>query len=222
MTLYLASASPRRVELLKLAGLRPVVAPSRVPESRLPKERPQAMVQRLAHAKAYEVRARLVKKGARKGWVLGADTTVVRGGRVLEKPANAKEAAEMLAFLAGRTHLVLTGVALLPIHRAMPTLFCETTRVRFRKLSPAEIKAYVASGEPLDKAGAYGIQGGAAAFVTRIEGDYSNVVGLPLARVVQALGDAKNGAVPEFQDQLKIKNPPTIEEMVRDLKSGRR
>jgi septum formation protein len=190
MTLYLASASPRRAALLKLAGLKPVAVPSRVPELRLPKEKPQGMVLRLANAKAYEVRARLVKKGVRKGWVLGADTTVSRGGRILEKPATAREAARMLAFLSGRTHLVHTGVALLPVHRAMPRFFTETTKVRFRKLSAAEIKAYVATGEPLDKAGAYGIQGRAAAFVTRIEGDYCNVVGLPLARVVEVLRGA--------------------------------
>jgi septum formation protein len=187
MKLYLASASPRRVELLKLAGYKPLVMPSRVDEMRLPKEKPQAMVQRLAHAKAYEVRARLAKKGVKQGWVLGADTTVVLGKQVLEKPANAADAARMLAALSGHTHVVLTGVALLPIHRAMPLLFAEATKVSFRKLSAAEIKAYVSSGEPLDKAGAYGIQGKAAPFVRRIDGDYSNVVGLPLSRVVEAL-----------------------------------
>jgi len=187
MTLYLASASPRRVQLLKLAGLKPVVVPSRVSESRLKGERPSAMVQRLAHAKAYEVRARLALNGAREGWVLGADTTVVLGKQVLEKPKGPKDAARMLAALSGKAHQVLTGVSLLPIHRAMPLLFAESTKVVFRRLSPAEIKAYVATGEPLDKAGGYGIQGGAAAFVRRIEGDYSNVVGLPLARVVEAL-----------------------------------
>jgi septum formation protein len=188
--LYLASASPRRAALLKLAGLRPAVVPSRVPEERLPKEKPQGMVQRLAHAKAHEVRARLAKQGVRKGWVLGADTTVVLGKQVLEKPRDAVEARRMLAALSGRVHTVYTGVALLPIRRAMPSLFAEATKVRFRRLSAAEIKAYVATGEPLDKAGAYGIQGRAAAFVTRIEGDYSNVVGLPLARVVEALRGA--------------------------------
>jgi septum formation protein len=187
MTLYLASASPRRIELLKLAGLRPVVVPSRVPESHLKGERPQAMVQRLAHAKAYEVRARLVKKGARSGWVLGADTTVALSKHVLEKPRSAAEAVRMLGHLSGRIHQVHTGVALLPIHQAMPDLFCESTKVQFRKLLPLEIKAYVATGEPMDKAGAYGIQGGAAAFVRKIDGDYSNVVGLPLSRVIEAL-----------------------------------
>lgn len=187
MNLYLASASPRRVALLELAGFEPAIVPSRVPESRLKNEKPQAMVQRLAHAKAYEVRARLVKRGARNGWVLGADTTVALSKHVLEKPRSAAEAKRMLGHLSGRTHQVHTGVALLPIHRAMPLLFCETTKVTFRKLTPAEIKAYVATGEPMDKAGAYGIQGGAAAFVRKIEGDYSNVVGLPLSRVVEAL-----------------------------------
>lgn len=187
MTLYLASASPRRIELLKTAGYRPSVLPSRVPESRLNGEGPGAMVKRLAHAKAYEVRARLVGKGAREGWVLGADTTVAKGSHVLEKPTSGRDAVRMLALLSGKAHTVHTGVALLPIHDAKPLLFVEATKVYFRKLSEAEIKAYVATGEPLDKAGAYGIQGGAAAFVRRIEGDYANVVGLPLARVVEAL-----------------------------------
>jgi septum formation protein len=191
MNLYLASASPRRVELLELAGFEPAIFPSRVPESHLPKEKPQAMVQRLAHAKAYEVRARLVKRKARSGWVLGADTTVALSKHVLGKPRSAAEAIRMLGHLSGRTHVVHTGVALLPIHRAMPYLFCETTKVTFRKLKPAEIKAYVASGDPMDKAGAYGIQGAAAAFVRKIEGDYSTVVGLPLARVAEFLRDAR-------------------------------
>lgn len=187
MRLYLASASPRRVQLLKLAGFKPVVVPSQVAESRLPKEKPQGMVQRLAHAKAYEVRTRLAGRGVRRGWVLGADTAVALGKQVLGKPRDARDAAGMLAALSGKAHLVLTGVALLPVHRAMPLLFCETTKVFFRRLSPAEIRAYVRTGEPLDKAGAYGIQGRAAAFVRRIEGDYSSVVGLPLARVAEAL-----------------------------------
>lgn len=191
MTLYLASASARRIALLKLAGLRPVVLPSRVVEDHRPKERPQAMVQRLAHAKAYEVRARLVKRGAKHGWVLGADTTVALAKHVLGKPRSAAEAVRMLGHLSGRTHMVHTGVALLPIHRAMPTLFAETTKVTFRKLSPREIRAYVATLEPMDKAGAYGIQGRAAGFVRRIEGDYSSVVGLPLARVLEALGNGR-------------------------------
>ena len=187
MPFYLASASPRRVELCALAGLRPVVIPSRVPESRLKGESPQAMVQRLAHAKAYEVRARLAAKGARQGWVLGADTTVAQGRQVLEKPRHARDAARMLALLSGKAHTVHTGVALLPIHDAKPALFTESTKVYFRKLSAAEIKAYVATGEPMDKAGAYGIQGGAAVFVRRIEGEDANVGCLPIARVVEAL-----------------------------------
>jgi len=195
MNLYLASASPRRIELLKLAGYSPSVLPSRVPESRLKGEGPAAMVKRLAHAKAYEVRARLViaarerkrAGGPLSGWVLGADTTVAKGSHVLEKPRNAKDAVRMLTLLSGKSHTVLTGVALLPLHEAQGLLFVESTKVFFRKLSQAEIKAYVATSEPLDKAGAYGIQGGAAAFVNRIEGDYANVVGLPLARVVEAL-----------------------------------
>jgi septum formation protein len=195
MNLTLASASPRRIELLKLAGYKPLVLPSRVPESRLKGEGPSAMVKRLAHAKAYEVRACLViaardQKRATaplSGWVLGADTTVAKGSQVLEKPRSARDAVRMLTLLSGKMHTVYTGVALLPLHEAQAVLLVEATKVYFRKLGAAEIKAYVATGEPLDKAGAYGIQGGAAAFVRRIEGDYANVVGLPLARVVEAL-----------------------------------
>jgi septum formation protein len=186
-TLYLASASPRRVELLRRAGLKPRVIPARVPEAR---RRGEGMVLRLARAKAAEVAARLAARGAREGWVLAADTTVALGAKVLEKPRDAAQARAMLKSLSGRSHTVHTGVCLVDL--APPpreaTAFVEATKVFFRRLGEDEIRAYVATGEPLDKAGAYGIQGAAGAFVRRIEGDYCNVVGLPLARVVEALG----------------------------------
>jgi septum formation protein len=187
--LVLASGSPRRVELLTLAGFRPLVLPSRVPEGRRRGEGPKAMVLRLAREKAAEVARRLAERGPGAGLVLAADTTVALGGRILEKPADAKAALGMLRSLSGRSHTVHTGVCLLalgdPPREA--AAFVEDTRVHFRDLDPAEMAEYVASGDPLDKAGGYGIQGAAGAFVRRIEGDYCNVVGLPLARVTACL-----------------------------------
>ncbi|HTB21506.1 MAG TPA: Maf family protein [bacterium] len=188
-TLYLASASPRRVELLRRAGFDPRVLASKVPEARRRGESPAAMVLRLARAKAGEVAGLLRAKGAREGLVLAADTTVALGTKVLEKPRHAAQAVTMLKSLSGRSHTVHTGVCVLslgPVPKESAA-FVEATKVFFRGLSEAEIRDYVATGEPLDKAGAYGIQGAAAAFVRRIEGDYCNVVGLPLARVVEAL-----------------------------------
>jgi septum formation protein len=187
MTLYLASASPRRVELLRQIGLDPRVLPSRVPEARRRGETPQAMVLRLAKSKAAEVAGRLKEKGVREGVVLAADTTVAVGRHVLEKPQDAAHATAMLKKLSGRAHTVHTGVCLQPLDGGEAVAFVEATKVFFRKLSAAEIAAYVSTGEPLDKAGGYGIQGAAAAFVARIEGDYFTVVGLPLSRAAEAL-----------------------------------
>jgi septum formation protein len=194
-TLYLASASPRRVELLKGAGLSPRVLPARVPESRRRGEGPAAMVLRLARAKAGEVAGRLEARGAREGLVLAADTTVALGTRVLEKPRDAAHARAMLRSLSGRSHTVHTGVCVIALgaRAREAAAFVESTKVFFRVLGPAEISAYVAGGEPLDKAGAYGIQGAAGAFVRRIEGDYCTVVGLPLARVVETLQSLSKG-----------------------------
>jgi septum formation protein len=186
--LYLASASPRRLELLRGAGFNPGVIAGRVRESRRPGEGPQAMVLRLARAKAGRVARLLAARGARSGRVLAADTTVALGRAVLEKPRDGAQALAMLRRLSGRAHTVHTGVCVLDLggggERAA---FVESTRVYFRTLGDAELRAYVAGGESLDKAGAYGIQGAAGAFVRRIEGDYCNVVGLPLARVVEVL-----------------------------------
>ena len=187
MTLYLASASPSRVELLRQIGLDPRVLPSRVPEARKRGETPQAMVLRLAKSKAAEVAQRLREKGVREGVVLAADTTVAVGRHVLEKPQDAAHATAMLKKLSGKAHTVHTGVCLQPLDGGKAVAFVEATKVFFRKLGAAEIAAYVSTGEPLDKAGGYGIQGAAADFVGRIEGDYFTVVGLPLARVAEAL-----------------------------------
>lgn len=189
--LYLASASPRRQELLKLLGLHFVVAPSRVAERARRGEAPAAMAKRLALAKASQVAGLLRRRGAKSGVVLGADTVVVLSGKPLGKPSSPSAAAAMLRRLSGRGHRVLTGVALLDLALGRRSVFCEATQVFMRRLGVAEIQDYVASGEPLDKAGAYGIQGGAAAFIPKIVGDYFNVVGLPLSRLVQELEKLK-------------------------------
>jgi septum formation protein len=180
--LILASQSPRRKELLAHLGVRFQVLPSRAQE-RFGKGSPAFQARRLAREKAEEVVARLRKRGESQGWVLGADTIVVKSGRLLGKPKNESDAARMLRLLSGGEHGVITGLALLPLGQGKPWIAHELTRVSFRKLSPAEIADYVMSGEPMDKAGAYGIQGRAGAFVSGIRGDYFNVVGLPLAKL---------------------------------------
>jgi septum formation protein len=174
--LVLASASPRRVQLLRQAGAKfTVVDPG--PDRAWPGEaEPRHGVRALALDKARRVAAR--KTGS---VVIGADTVVVARGMRLGKPINNSQAEAMLARLQGRTHEVWTGLAV--IHDGEQRTAAECTRVQFAKLSAEEIAAYVKSGEPLDKAGAYGIQGLGGIFVRKIEGDYTNVVGLPLARL---------------------------------------
>ncbi|MEX2606551.1 MAG: Maf family protein [Kiritimatiellia bacterium] len=181
MRRILASASPRRAELLRSAGLDFEVIPARVDETPLPGEAPADLVARLSHLKAaavFDVHPDAL--------VLAADTVVVSDGVILGKPADAKEARAMLTALSGRTHQVLTGFSILRPDRPHQQQVC-ITRVTFRKLGEDDIQAYVRSGDPLDKAGAYGIQGNAASFVQKIHGSYTNVVGLPLAEVVEAL-----------------------------------
>jgi septum formation protein len=182
-TLILASASPRRLEILRLAGVRCRVRPAHVDEAPRPGEKPPAYVRRLATMKAKAVH----RPGE---CVLGADTVVVAGGRMLGKPRDADDAAHMLRVLSGRMHRVLTGICLVGPDGAARNDVAET-RVWFRRLSKAEIAEYVASGEPLDKAGAYAIQGLASKFVERIDGCYFNVVGLPIARVCALLAGSK-------------------------------
>ncbi len=177
--LILASASPRRRELLAVAGLKFRVRSRPVEEIRAPGEPPLDYVCRLAHAKAetaWEDMSEIV---------LGADTTVVLDDQVLEKPADAAEAAGMLQMLSGRTHVVITGICLR--HSGGMIVDSESTYVHFVELDLREIEDYVASGEPMDKAGAYAIQGLASKFVDRIEGCYFNVMGLPLALVYRHL-----------------------------------
>ncbi len=182
----LASASPRRAELLAAAGFSFSVAHADIDETPLAGESPADYVQRLAEGKARAVAGRVPP-----GLVLGADTTVVVDGDILAKPADAADAAAMLRRLQARAHEVLTGVALVGPAGARVTL--AETRVWFAPMTEADIAAYVATGEPMDKAGAYGIQGWAARFVTRIDGSYSNVVGLPVAVVHALVRDYPSG-----------------------------
>lgn len=181
--LYLASTSPRRRELLAQLSLAFQVLQVDVDESRYAGEAPADYVARLARDKAA---AGLVQAGD--GVVIGADTTVVLGDEVLGKPATLEEAMAMWGRLAGREHTVLTGVAVGDARRV--ALQVVATRVRFRAIAEAEMRAYWASGEPCDKAGGYAIQGRGAVFVTGIDGSYSNVVGLPLAETATLLADA--------------------------------
>ncbi len=185
--LVLASASPRRRELLTQVGYRFEVHPAHIPEDPLPGEDPIVYVTRLAREKAEAVFRELTnaspkpEEGGQSFAVLGADTTVTLDNAILGKPEDAADAARILRLLSGRTHLVITGVALVTEKRT--EVAAEVTAVRFLTLSDKDIAEYIASGEPMDKAGAYGIQGRAARWIPRIEGCYFNVVGLPLALV---------------------------------------
>jgi septum formation protein len=180
--LVLASQSPRRAEILRQAGIPFIVRAASVDESPLEAERPGPYVRRLAQAKALAVDA------APGEIVLGADTTVVAAGELLAKPADAADARRMLAHLSGRRHEVLTGICL---RRGGQVLTDNAaTAVWFAALSDAEIENYIATGEPMDKAGAYAIQGLASKFVERIDGCYFNVMGLPVALVYRHLAES--------------------------------
>jgi nucleoside triphosphate pyrophosphatase len=178
-TLTLASSSPRRRQLLEMLGIPVRVVSPNVSEVRRPVETPVDYVERLAREKALAVPGRLV---------LGADTTVVVRDEVLEKPVDAVDALRMLRKLQGRTHQVVTSIALVAgetIHQAT-----DVTNVVFRRLDDVFLEAYVATGEPMDKAGAYGIQGYGAALVERIDGDFFSVMGLPIRLVLELLDEA--------------------------------
>jgi septum formation protein len=179
MKLILASASPRRAEVLRAAGFQFQVLSSAVDESPMAGESPQDLVRRLALAKADLVLARAIGPAI----VMAADTIVELGGRILGKPRSTDDAGMMLEQLSGRTHAVHTGLAVVRLPDAERRVAAETTLVTFAKLEREDILQYLASGEPFDKAGAYAIQGRAGRFITRIEGCYFNVVGLPLARL---------------------------------------
>jgi septum formation protein len=183
MKLILASASERRADILRDAGIPFTVVSSAVDETPVPGENAHDLVQRLAAAKAELVAARAVGPAI----VIGADTVVLLDGHILGKPRTTDDARHMLEHLSGRTHHVVTGVALIRLPDVERLSFIETTHVHFRNLSSDDITRYLASGEPFDKAGSYAIQGRAARYIPRIEGCYFNVVGLPLARLYQSL-----------------------------------
>jgi len=182
--LYLASASPRRRELLRQLGIEFTAMPSNLLEIPLPGETPEQYVSRVALDKARYV-AREVSARGLAATVLGADTEVVVDGEILGKPVDASHGRAMLKRLAGRTHEVLSGIAVIAGDAERSALV--RSRVTFAPLTDDEIAAYWASGEPADKAGGYAIQGRAAAFITRIEGSYSGIVGLPLYELGQLL-----------------------------------
>jgi septum formation protein len=200
MPLVLASASPRRQELLKNAGIEFVVKPANIPEVRRDEESAQIFAERMAREKARAVFAEVKSE-----YVLGADTVVVVAGAaggetgvspvevqlVLGKPENEEDAARMLRLLSGRKHQVITGVCLLGNN--FEDVRSATTTVQFSALSDTDIRGYIATGEPMDKAGAYAIQGAASRWISNIQGDYSNVVGLPVALVLQMLRDHRLG-----------------------------
>ncbi len=188
--LILASASPRRHELLTQASLAFTAESADLNEDRLPDEAAAAYVQRLAVEKAQTIRARHPNEDSAGDplIVLGADTAVVSDGHILGKPTDAADARRMLQLLSGRTHAVLTGLA--AVTRNGVHTDVEITQVTFNMLDDAEIDRYVATGEPLDKAGAYAIQSYAARWIPRIEGCYFNVVGLPIACTIALLAEA--------------------------------
>lgn len=183
-TLILASASPRRKELLEQIGLKFSVMPSSVEETILPDETPDDLVIRLSLDKACNI-ARRSDISAR--WVIGSDTVVVSNKQILGKPSSAQDATTMLRQLSGTSHLVVSGYAIIDRRQQTQRSEAVTTRVHFRQLTEEEIARYIATGEPADKAGAYAIQGIGACFVSGIEGSYTNVVGLPLCRLTLAL-----------------------------------
>jgi septum formation protein len=203
--LVLASASPRRQELLRSAGIPFTVQPADVDETPLPRESARDCAERLAREKAVTV-----WKSRPRDLVLGADTVVVIGEKILGKPVDAEDAARMLRMLSGKEHQVITGVCLVSqgtrdqgfgiSNEKMGAENCEvrtsseTTLVTMSELSDKEIREYVATGEPMDKAGAYAIQGMASRWIPRVEGDYSNVVGLPVSLVYRMLRAISTGA----------------------------
>lgn len=192
--LILASGSPRRKELLARTGRPFRVIVSDADETAAADMKPTGIAMRNARAKALAIAANVPDSAT----IIGADTIVVLDGCVFGKPTDEDDARRMLGELAGKTHQVITGVCL--VRGGQCETFAETTSVCFRELSASEIDAYIATGEPLDKAGAYGIQGAAGAFVDHIEGDYDNVVGLPVARLERALDLERGNEVDDGQD----------------------
>lgn len=193
MTLILASASPRRRELLHAAGIPFTIQATDIPEVPAEGEEPRAFAERLAREKAQAIAHQHPQEA-----VLGADTVVVVDGFILGKPEDVADAGRMLRMLSGKTHEVITAVCLISPNQPRtgnrqlatdPDVRSESTQVTFAALTDADIEFYISTGEPMDKAGAYGIQGIAARWIPRIAGDYSNVVGLPVALVYRMLKD---------------------------------
>lgn len=192
-TIILASASPRRRELLTQIGIEFVVRPCDKEEN-CKRQEPDQMVKELSHGKALAVFEELLEGERKEALVIGADTLVSFEGRVLGKPADEEDAEEMLTLLQGSTHQVYTGVTLLwqecgqnGIWETKSSTFMEESFVTMYPMSKEEIRAYIATGEPMDKAGAYGIQGRCAAWIQGISGDYNNIVGLPVGKLYQEL-----------------------------------
>jgi septum formation protein len=181
----LASASPRRRELLKSIGLEFDVIPSHIPEVRAAGEAPEEYVARLSREKANAIAEQYPGS-----WIIAADTTVLMGDELLEKPADGKDAERMLAAIAGKTHTVYSGVTLLNREGGHHDTRVAESEVRMLPLEPRDIAWYVATGEPLDKAGAYAIQGIGSMFIDSVHGSFTNVVGLPLALLFQMLRKA--------------------------------
>jgi septum formation protein len=180
--IVLASASPRRSELMTLAGIPYIVLPTDICEDVLPGEQPEEHVMRLSREKAQAA------VGRAKGRIfIGADTVVVLDGRIMGKPADEVEAFEMLSALSGRNHLVITGFCVLDRENEVCLSRSVQTEVTFRALGEQEIRDYIASGCPMDKAGAYAMQGGAVHFIRSICGSYTNVIGLPMAELYEVL-----------------------------------
>lgn len=188
MKLILASASPRRAQILRDAGLRFAIASTSVSERRKPGESARAMTRRLALAKA-RAAVRNFADHIPDAIVIGADTTVELDREILGKPQSEAAARAILKKLSGKNHRVITSVAAIRLPDYAQEILTETTRVRFSRLSSAQIGEYVSTGEPLDKAGAYGVQGIGGRYIENIDGCYFNVVGLPLARVYRMLID---------------------------------
>ena len=188
-TVILASASPRRRELLGTLSLSFSVIPAHVDERHHAGEPPEGYVTRLARSKAHHVAGQFPS-----AWVLGADTAVVLGQQILGKPADAEAARRMLISLSGRRHTVMTGLAVTRFDKGVMKVDVVSTRVRFHGLQATDIDAYIATGEPFDKAGAYAVQGRGGQFVAALEGCYNNVVGLPLERAMALLRSAGYGA----------------------------
>lgn len=189
MKIYLASVSPRRKELLRQVGISFQAVPSGV-EEKITKEKPDEVVEELSYQKAVDVCGKLAKEGKEDFVVIGADTVVSAWGKILGKPVDKADAARMLKELQGGSHQVYTGVTIAWKYQDMAPMyatFSECTDVTMYAMTDEEIKTYVDSGEPMDKAGAYAIQGLCAAHIQGICGDYNNVVGLPVGRLCQEL-----------------------------------